>query len=100
MPKSPGDAAHGLAFGVAYIAHSEIISSTYNFSGEVVSRDRELWNFVMPSLSYEFGFKLFSNSYGYTKITAGPRLLGQDESIGTVFTEAGLVSRVSPVAPQ
>ncbi len=83
---------HGLSFGLGYLARLEVVSFTVDFKGEVIARDREVWDYLLPMLSYEVGKDIAAGIGWYAKFNYGIRYPIQEsqEKAGMPLLEVGM----------
>lgn len=83
---------HSLSFGLGYLARFEIVSFTVDFQGDVITKDREAWDYILPMLSYEFGKDITHGIGWYTKFNYGLRFPFQEsqERAGMLLLELGM----------
>lgn len=83
---------HAFNLGLNYLARMEIIAFTVDFKGEVVSKDREYWDYAMPMISYEFGKDMVENIGWFIKLDYGLRFPFQEsqDRAGMPYFEAGM----------
>lgn len=83
---------HALNAGLGYLARMEIVSFTVDFKGEVIAREREVWDYLMPMLSYEVGKNIAHDIGWFVKLNYGLRLPLQEsqEQSGMPLLEVGI----------
>lgn len=83
---------HALAIGAGYLARMEVVSFTVDFKGEVVSKSRETWDYLLPTISYELGKDITEGIGWFLKFNYGMRFPFQSsqEQGGMPLFEVGM----------
>lgn len=83
---------HSVNIGLGYVARMEIVSFTTDFKGEIISRERESWDYIMPTFSYEVGKEIVSSIGWFVKLNYGLQLPIQEsqEERGMPLFELGM----------
>lgn len=82
--------SHAFGIGLGYLARNEVMALTTDFAGGIISREKELRNFIMPSIHYAYRHRLGTNTDIYSRLTYGKRYGANRESAGVIFMELGL----------
>lgn len=77
----------GMGFG--YLAQYEMISLTTNLQGEIIERNRELRNYLLPTLRYGYIKELLPSLSYHAMASYGVKLSSTRERAGTFFLELG-----------
>ena len=52
----------------------EIVSFTVDFKGDVIAKERKVWDYIMPTISYEVGRDIIAEIGWFVKLNYGLRL--------------------------
>ncbi|MCE7997009.1 MAG: hypothetical protein HEP71_33935 [Roseivirga sp.] len=90
-PKPGKNAYTTMAIGLGYLHQSKLQSFSVNLgSGQTGDRQRVGDNFVMPSVSYEYGWATHRKISWFGKCALGTRLLGRNEHSMMLLLEFGI----------
>ncbi len=79
------------SIGLGYLIESQIIFSSIDLgSGNVNSKDREIRNYFLPTINYEFGQEPNPKIGWYTKFSYGRKISAQVEDSAAFMIELGL----------
>ncbi len=84
-----------VALGLGYNARFSITSFTVNFSGEIIDRERERQDIIVPTISYTYGRNTPHRFDWYTRIAYGNEIRLGNASAGALFLELGLQMNLS-----
>lgn len=95
MAKTDKNFYSSFGLGGNYLLQSEVLFTTVNLQGEVVSKKREPRHYFLPMLSYRFGWE-FSNGIGwYSRFSGGMKLSPSYSNILMLFGEVGLNFKIN-----
>lgn len=90
-PKPGKNAYSTLAIGLGYLHQSKLTSFSVNLgTGKTGDRQRVGDNFLLPTISYEYGWATHKKIGWYIKPALGTRLLGRNEHSLMVLLEFGI----------
>ena len=76
--------------GLGYLARFQITSYRVNFQGEIIERQRERQDFLLPTVNVEYGIRLVSKFGLYARVHYGKKFSSAYENSAVLFTEAGI----------
>ncbi|GAB5521361.1 MAG: hypothetical protein RhofKO_36120 [Rhodothermales bacterium] len=87
----------GAGLGLGYLAKSEVLGRTVRLGdGGTAGTERELWHFVLPTLTYEWGWRVSPQRAWYIKHTLGRTLSPVRDGQMVMFVELGLTLWPAP----
>ena len=79
------------SLGIGFLRRYQILSHTVDLgSGETTDKDREAYNYFMPTVNYELGRTINTKFGWFTKFTIGTMISAEEESSTVFFQELGL----------
>lgn len=99
--RRPGKKSYSaFSLGLAYLRHSEVMTLTVDFSGNIDVTEWEHRNFFMPSLSYEFGRNIGERFGAYVNTSYGYRLSSAWNNTSEFLVEVGLYYRFKELSKE
>jgi hypothetical protein len=78
------------SIGIGYIAQFEVTSFSVNFQGDVINKDRERRDILMPTINYEFNHRISDNLRWFAKFSYGYRISSKIENMGSLMGGLGV----------
>jgi len=78
------------SLGLGYLAQFEVTSFTVDFNGEIINKERERRDIIMPTINYEFNHRLTDNLRWYAKVSWGYRMSSEIQNMGSIMGGVGV----------
>lgn len=75
--------------GIHYMLQSEVMTTTVNFAGDIISREREARHYFLTTFSYELGGNI-GKVKAFGRLSPGYRISFKHPNSWTIFVEAGV----------